>query len=71
MPLNELHAYEVLTERVGWDGETAREFLGAIRKEPPDTLAPRDVLVLRGGLSEESARAIIYGMIEQRSAVRR
>ena len=68
MPLNELHAYEVLTERVGWDDETARALLAALRKDPPDTLELRDVLVLRGGLPEDVARAIIYGTIGRERA---
>ena len=68
MPLNELHAYEVLTDEVGWDDETARALLEALRKDPPDTLALRDVLVLRGGLSEELARSIIYGTLGAEAA---
>lgn len=68
MPLNELHAYEVLTERVGWDDETARALLAALREDPPDTLTLRDVLVLRGGLPEDVARAIIYGTIGRERA---
>ena len=68
MPLNELHAYEVLTDEVGWDDETARALLEALRKDPPDTLALRDVLVLRGGLSEELARNIIYGTLGREPA---
>lgn len=68
MPLNELWAYEVLTDEVGWDDETARALLAALRKDPPDTLALRDVLVLRGGLPEELARSIIYGTLGRDAA---
>lgn len=59
-PFDQLRLFHILRDEVGWSDEASRALTEALAQRPWDTLAIRDILVLHGGFSEETAHAFIY-----------
>lgn len=59
-PFDQLRLFHILRDQVGWSDEASRALTEALAQRPWDTLAIRDILVLHGGFSDETAHAFIY-----------